>query len=349
MESLTGIRGVLAILVVICHGVDRVGWLHHGNPLSSIFLAFGHFGVVGFFILSGFILRVVYQDRDWTLREFATNRFARIYPLYIVCLIFTLPVDWLSPGFPVAGRTEALGLSVILQQAWFPFSNGRFNGPGWTLSTEFFFYAAFPAIFIAMEKSRKIFILGFTLLFIVTALVWDVDVFHQSHRIPHMRIWEFVLGMVAADIFSLYRSRLFPRWNSALALISLCMGVSLGALAHGSAWPFLEWLIMAFFALSMIGLLALADENGGGWRPMATAKWILCGEISYAIYLLHDGIQRYGRVILENLTSSPIESVSAGAKVSFIGASLVMTYVGALILWRYWEIPARNWLRRVLH
>jgi peptidoglycan/LPS O-acetylase OafA/YrhL len=161
-----------------------------------------------------------------------------------------------------------------------------------------------------------------------------------------MRVWEFILGMVAADFYRRFTFRGFIQWNSALAGLSLVAGVGLGAWAHGSSWPFLEWLTMAACGVSMIMLLAYSDKCGRGWRPMATTHWILCGEISYAIYLLHDGIQRYGRVAVEHITAVPIHALPAWTKISLIGISIVASFLSAIALWKYWEIPSRDWLRR---
>ena len=124
-DSLTGIRAMLAGMVVIAHGFGRAEWLDVTPWSKDLFLSFGHFGVVGFFILSGFILMSVYRDRDWTIREFAVNRFARIYPLYLTCLLLTLPIDWFSPGFAPGHKVEAFALTTVFQQSWFEFSNGR--------------------------------------------------------------------------------------------------------------------------------------------------------------------------------------------------------------------------------
>jgi hypothetical protein len=63
-------------------------------------------------------------------------------------------MDWLSPGMSTENRIPALGLSVVLQQSWAPFSNGRFNGPGWTLSGGFVL-CSFPLAFLFFEASSQ--------------------------------------------------------------------------------------------------------------------------------------------------------------------------------------------------
>ena len=130
LDSLTGLRAVLACMVLIVHSFHRVGWLDHSEFMKGTVGAFGHFGVVGFFILSGLILTIVYDNREWTIRDFMINRLARIYPLYLLGILIALPIDWLSPGFTTPYKVEALGLNLLSVQSWVPFANSRFNGPG---------------------------------------------------------------------------------------------------------------------------------------------------------------------------------------------------------------------------
>jgi peptidoglycan/LPS O-acetylase OafA/YrhL len=347
-DSLTGLRGVLALLVVVAHGVGRVGWYEKFPEIEPLFIAFGHFGVVGFFILSGFILSSVYKNRNWTLLEFATNRFARIYPLYLACLLFTLPIDWLTPGFPQEGRIESLALSVILQQSWFEFSNGRFNGPGWTLSVEFFFYSLFPLLFWINHRYPRIFIFCFIVTFAITAILWDPSNFHLAHRVPHMRLWEFILGMIAADLFRMFPNRQMLRSQpSLIAAIALICGILFGAYATQiTSWPFVEWVTMAGSALIMILSLAVADTATTKSPILATNFCVLAGEISYAVYLIHDGIQRYGKVAIERIGGTTTENLPIAVNLAFIFISIIASFICAFVLWNIVEKPARNFLRQ---
>lgn len=349
-DSLTGLRGILAILVVIAHGAGRVGWYEHAPWVKRLFEAFGHFGVVGFFVLSGFILKSVYRNRKWTWQEFAINRFARIYPLYFACLIFALPIDWFSPGFPFEGKMEALGLSVVFQQSWFEFSNGRFNGPSWTLGVEFFFYALFPVLFLFQTRMRRIFTSFAIGLVAVTAALWNPEDFNLSHRVPHMRVWEFVFGILTADFHHERCQRsLLPRNPTLWALLAMAAGIACGAahLPEGAHWAFVEQLAMGGAAMTMILLLASADAASKAFRPLALPFWLVAGEISYGIYLLHDAIQRYGKVAILKVASVPLESLSIHLKIAFICATGIISSIMAYILWKFLEVPARTRLRRL--
>jgi peptidoglycan/LPS O-acetylase OafA/YrhL len=349
-DSLTGIRGILAGLVVIAHGFGRVEWMDVTPWSKEMFLAFGHFGVVGFFVLSGFILMSVYRNREWTVREFGVNRFARIYPLYLFCLLFTLPIDFYSPGFQTDGREQALALTTVFQQSWLHFSNGRFNGPSWTLGVEFLFYASFPLLFIFQTKKPRCYLLLVFVLMLVTGSLWNSNDFYLSHRVPQMRLWEFAVGISAAYYLSAIKGFVRIPGNSTVwALLALCGGILAGAYLHRFiGFDFAEWFLMGILATIMILLLALADENKEKKRPFAGKFWVLAGEISYGVYLIHDGIQRYAKVMIARVGFPPIEEAGTVLKLSFIGLSLIASSIAALVLWKYLEIPARTFLRKRL-
>lgn len=349
LDSLTGLRAILALLVVVCHGGQRVGWLEKQDIVSGVLVGFGHFGVVCFFVLSGFILNVVYFNRDWTIREYAVNRFARIYPLYLLCLIFTFPIDWFSPGFESGNRIESLLLTLLMQQSWFDFSNGRFNGPGWTLGVEFFFYAAFPILVAIQRRSSILLLLLFFFSMTASMVFWDPSDFYCAHRFPLMRIWEFILGMVLGQVFLTCKVMIKVKHRVSLAMLVLLAGPTLGHFFPVlSGWAFSEWLLMSLCAGTVIVLLGDRDREPGARSMMAGKKWVLGGEISFGVYLLHDGVQRYSKVVLEKGLNVKIESVDFLMKGAYIGTTLVASVVLAWVLYKVVEVPGRKYFRERL-
>lgn len=348
-DSLTGLRAVLAIIVLIGHGGYRVGWLGDYESQSYQFLtAMGHFGVVAFFILSGFILTIVYSGRKWGLKEYFGNRFARIYPLYLVCLILAFPIDWFSPGFAPGNKLDSLGLSVVLQQSWFEFSNGRFNGPGWTLSVEFLFYALFPPLLLLQQKSERGFRILCALVIFMTAFFWDHREFYLSHRFPPFRVWEFLLGMALGKALLKRGDQVStPTCASVFALLLLAGGILLGTFTQKLfEWDFAKWLFMSVAAASMIWVLAVADINARYSTFLASSSWVYFGEISYGVYLVHDFVQRYAKVFIERLLKVELELIPIAHKVVYILATLVISFVLASILYKLVEMPAREILRK---
>lgn len=344
-DSLTGLRAILAIMVVFCHGCIRCDLFDDGSWISKLVGEMGHSGVTGFFVLSGYILAHVYRNRKYSLSDFAVNRFARIYPLYLLGLAFTLPIDWLSPGMDSAGRAAALSLSTLLLQSWLPFSNGRFNGPGWTLSVEMLFYILFPVLFVLWKKNVKAFT-GITILcMFFTAILWNPTSFFLSHRFPPLRIWEFMFGMLLATI------PLKPRWLTT-EILPLCLIVSAciaAAFLDNVSFSFLKWFWMALLNGAAIYLLA-ARDSAKIRKSFFASKWmILGGELSYGVYLLHDGIQRYARVGAEYLLGISLKDSSLSFKCAFLVITTSFSILVAFHSWKQIETPARKLLRRKLN
>src|SRR5580658_7765835 len=97
IPSLTGIRAVAALCVVVSHGLTFMPAFPAGPP-PVWYTELGSLSAVGmslFFVLSGFVIHYNYshfitRDRGRGLWNFFVARFARLYPLYIACIVFTL-------------------------------------------------------------------------------------------------------------------------------------------------------------------------------------------------------------------------------------------------------------------
>lgn len=171
LPSLTGVRGIAALWVLLFHlqsfsaGLG-IGWLK-GMPVLSD----GWAGVDLFFVLSGFILMHVHAEdfrhpRLPVLGRFARLRFFRIYPLATVVLLLIALIVFLDPGFAAWYRDthqpEDLTLipflrTLTLSTRWFEPFTGDWNQPVWSLSAELVGYCALPLLaFLAIRLNGPI-------------------------------------------------------------------------------------------------------------------------------------------------------------------------------------------------
>src|ERR1700744_6067607 len=88
LPALDGLRGVLALVVVLWHATSPTGLLWFAYPAK--------FAVFGFFVISGLVL-----TRSWDRRPgvFGSRRIVRLWPPSAICLavgylIARQPVDW---------------------------------------------------------------------------------------------------------------------------------------------------------------------------------------------------------------------------------------------------------------
>jgi peptidoglycan/LPS O-acetylase OafA/YrhL len=160
LSNLTPLRGIAALLTVIYHvdlfvgnGGDALIRLKDSMALSRMYLM-----VDFFFILSGFIMCHVYGKwfadsvNSTTFKKFTIARFARVYPLHLVTLLFTIVLFYISaqlgiPKNPVL-QIENTGYSVLTNllllhsmnfHHWFSWVHAS-----WSISTEWWAYMIFP-------------------------------------------------------------------------------------------------------------------------------------------------------------------------------------------------------------
>jgi peptidoglycan/LPS O-acetylase OafA/YrhL len=160
LTTLTGIRGVAAIWVVLFHFYPVIGALLGGPDRRQVpIVRDGYLGVDLFFVLSGFVLSLAYSERFRrnfysAVIEFFFARVGRIFPLHWTCLaIFFLlvelvPENWWGPGPFTLG---ALGASVALVQNWTLPTALAWNFPTWSLSAEWAAYLLFPLLTFAIS------------------------------------------------------------------------------------------------------------------------------------------------------------------------------------------------------
>ena len=123
IKSLTGLRGLAAIFVVVFHASGDFA----GSGPAETFLRHGYNAVDVFFVLSGFVMALTYGQnadlRSISLQKyfsFLGKRLARVYPLYILAtvatfIIFAVGLSHLSP---VQHPAFSLLANALLIQAW---------------------------------------------------------------------------------------------------------------------------------------------------------------------------------------------------------------------------------------
>lgn len=207
LAALTSLRFFAALAIVI-HHCNGVFWTAADlGPLDA--------GVSFFFVLSGFILTYMYHDTvaekfDW--RRFYTARFARIWPLHVVCLILT--IAFVTVPEPFDGGV--LVANSLMLHAWIPFDRYFFsyNYASWSISTELFFYLLFPFV-LQSSATWRYALLTFSLATVMAFVlwgatahlpVWDTAGNHLSstgmlYTNPLARFAEFLLGVIGGRFF----------------------------------------------------------------------------------------------------------------------------------------------------
>ncbi|MET0735104.1 MAG: acyltransferase [Microbacterium sp.] len=345
--ALTGVRWWAAFAVLLAHNVP-------GGSTPAIVQSFfeqGVYGVTVFFVLSGFILTVTYREglsaptpaKVW---NFYVARFARVYPLYLLVLLWVTPKKMTTIG-AIFDETWLAHLFTI--QAWFgvPFAF-LWNGPGWTIGVEIFFYALFPLIVFLARKPLQTLrgSIGVTVaaavVLIAEALLAEPTGWAMTAAttvFPPLRLGDFVLGIGLAGIYM--NARRDPR----LERIGVWFIVTFLAVAAGFvvmrtfyfATPGLNILYALPAGLLILGLAWTPDFWGTRW--LATRPMIVLGEASYAFYLIHMSAGAYLNVGLLS------EGFGKASTLLFVTGVVFVTAM-AIGLNIMIESPARRAIRR---
>lgn len=355
LHGLTSIRFFAALHVVLFHVVEYIpGFASWPRPLRNL-LDSGYTAVSLFFILSGFILTYQYVVPGTAKRidrlGFLSARVARIYPLYLLGLISFAPFT-----LPVARTFLSFLASATMVQSLLPDYVYDWNGPGWSISSEFLFYLIFP--WFADRLARRFrprrlcggmaLLWGASLLLATLYLVLDPD--HTGVSSPHVdgywirlvkfapffRLPEFLLGALLGRLFLEDQAQGRRRNGPFLAGLAAMLILIALALSDALPYPLLHnGLLAPLFALLIFGV---AHARGGGRSLLSSAPLVLLGNASYGVYILQRPVRGWSQIVFG--TTETTVAMAAVYVVALVAISIVA----------YWliETPARRYLRPAL-
>lgn len=153
LKALTSIRFFVALHVALYHLVRPFPlW----GPLTA-FISAGYQAVGFFFFLSGFILAYShapeYELGKGSARRFWVARFARIYPVYMLSMLFAGYVGF--QYFRQSIHVLAFVADLLMVQSWSVRMVNFFHVVAWSLSVEMFFYFAFPFLLLPLRPATR--------------------------------------------------------------------------------------------------------------------------------------------------------------------------------------------------
>ncbi|KUI30717.1 acyltransferase [Mycobacterium sp. GA-2829] len=311
VASLTGVRAVAALLVVLTHAAYTTGRYPQG--FAGLIYSRMEIGVPIFFVLSGFLL-----FRPWvqaaahgrpapSVRRYAWHRVRRIMPAYVVTVVAAYLVYHFRTAGPNPGHTwEGLFRNLTLTQIYTDDYLYSFLHQGltqmWSLAVEAAFYVVLPALayLLLVVLCRRAWRPGLLLagLAVLAAmsplwlwLVHSVDWLPDGARLwlPTYLVW-FLGGMLLA-VLAAMRVRVYALVAVPLAVVCyLIASTPIAGEPTTSPAELREALAKtAFYAVIAtltVAPLALGDR---GWysKLLASRPMVFLGEISYEIFLIH--------------------------------------------------------------
>jgi peptidoglycan/LPS O-acetylase OafA/YrhL len=248
IPALTGLRAVAAWAIVLKHASLSILVFADQNQIKLIFHQFALFGMTLFFMLSGFVIHYNYGHKlavfTWSgLRGFLTARIARLYPLFLLLLVFDLVC---SNVFATATAKQMpvlfafLPFHLTMTQSWFLIERKglfvshpyAYTDIAWSISTEmglYLLYLAVPFWLTRLTRPLPLAALTFAVVaaatlgirevvvnepavnvWIESTLGWRRELYPANwlwYMSPYGRFPEFLAGAMLAQLHLVMRGR----------------------------------------------------------------------------------------------------------------------------------------------
>ncbi|MGB8407603.1 MAG: acyltransferase [Mycobacterium sp.] len=311
VDSLTGIRAVAALLVLLTHAAYTTGKYTHGY--LGLVYSRTEIGVPMFFVLSGFLLfapwvRALAQGRSGpSLRRYSWHRVRRIMPAYVITVLAAFVLYHFrtagpNPGHTWVGLLRNLTLTTIYTDNYLFSWLHQGLTQMWSLAVEVSFYVALPVLAYLLtvvccrRQWRPAALMAGLFVLALISPAW-LALVHTTTSLPDgARLWlptylAWFLGGMLLAVLAQMGVRAYGFLCIPLALI--CFFIASTPIAGEpttSPTELREALFKTAFytviATLMVAPLALGNS---GWyaRALASRPLVFLGEISYEIFLVH--------------------------------------------------------------
>ncbi len=335
-QSLHGLRGIVAFIIVIYH---RRMWFGSDAIANHAYL-----GADFFFMLSGIVLSSSYQSRlcqGMAFGEYFKKRIIRLYPLLIMSALFAavatygkihahkIPAD---PHFLWNVAATALVIPNFVANEYF-----SMNRPLWTLFWEILISILFGAIGYRLKTRYLIIIV------VVSEILAIYAQLHYHTVLIGNDPAGFAFGLarvtysagVGILIFRLYETRRFEWFKIGIAG-PITIATTLFLMPHYQAATIYydSFVLVVLYPLIMFALMRQ--------EPLFPKLSRLSGALSYPLYVLHEPLLFLlsGILIITHVSQSnsgPVEGM----------LRIVTIIILSWLCLKYLDEPCRRWLTRL--
>lgn len=329
-----GLRAVAVLPVLAFHAGASV-------------MAGGFLGVDVFFVISGYLISsILFREignGTFTFRRFYERRIRRILPAYFAVVLACFPAALLLLD---ATALESFAESAVASNFWvaniyFWRQIGYFKTSSelqpllhmWSLAVEEQFYLFFPILLLVLFKVRRHWLNATLIIAVVLSFsIAEYGALHYpspSFYLLPTRAWELGIGALAALHDEKLRQAISARFHSALAWFGLTAILASMFMIHEASLVPGHGALGATAGTALV--LVFASATNGVGRLLSRRAFVSVGLISYSLYLWHQPLFAFARVLYVSLTPP-------GVMASMALASMVLAYLS----WRFVEAPFRS-------
>lgn len=327
IKTLDAFRGLAAISVLLFHYTTRYDQIFDSNFILSFW--FGWLGVPVFFILSGFVIHLTI-DRSKDFKEFLKKRFYRLYPTFWISIIITLIFIYFST-LKNYTRFSLDKVDIIMNFTMFHqfFGFKHIDGAYWSLLPELLFYLLM-AFLMVLGFLKRFYLVNSFLLALCT-----IHFFHPLRIVGKILDLDYVLLFFIGICFYRLKNNTSLKLEHFFIILNLIIASFLYQKVQPSNSLYI--ILFSFTVIVVVYYLFLYDKL----RWMGNIKLLIfLGNISYALYLVHQNI---GYVII-NIFENKYDLRFVGIFVA-TGFSILVAYV----ITYYLEPILRNNLRKAFN
>jgi peptidoglycan/LPS O-acetylase OafA/YrhL len=350
IKSLTALRGLAALMVVLSHCLRIAERSYHGETPGAIwplkYFDFGTFGVVLFFTLSGYTLYTSQQNKDFEVVRFFVRRLFRVFPVYVVSIPIYIMLSKLVDifiGFNgddwISEFSRSTSMRVLFEYITFTFNImsdfGYINNVYWSLPVEFQFYLMFP-FFLFLLRITPLVLAGASLLLIVISQFIEIDF------ITFKLAWQFALGMIIAASAPVLAAKISMGKKISMFFLAIAVVVFIELfpdrlpLIPGIETQYTGKTEAFYYGISAAILLICTRETDSFFRKPGLISNFLTfqGQISYSIYIWHNCILLAGYSIIIKFGLH-----GAGRSAIIYGLGMPLIYALSYLSYCYIEKP----------
>jgi len=287
-------RGLCALFVALLHA-NGASHIH-----DSAFVQGSWLFVDFFFVLSGFVIALVYVDRIDSAASFVAfviRRFGRLWPLHASVLLLYVASDVIKAaashyaGLPVhvaafsgSPPLATLGANLLLVHSLGLLDTFSWNAPSWSISVEFYTYLIFAALCLAVRRWMVaaaavasgvgiLVLVAFSTEYLGASLDWGI----------FRCVYGFFIGVLTLFAYraACRRSRRLPL--ASVLEVGALIFAALLVVAGRDGGPVTMFAPVVFAVI----VFTFAFEAGVVSRLLKAPAFMWLGDRSYAIYMIH--------------------------------------------------------------